>query len=234
MKKLILGIAGLACTAVFAGMNNLVITFSTPGPDKYADGATVLDGERYSLVWTGADGTQETWTFATAKDGRCTTCFVNIDESKVSSYENGTWSVYLLDTRDFAADATGKTLAGVDEETGKVKKVNTSAPIGDAFTATGGTFASGASNKPVASSAFDLSEVPDPKVTGIEIVGANVIVTVKNTVPFVKYTLVSGDDVTEFSIPEGAVPSNGAVDEGEIKLMTPKKDGAQFFKVTNK
>lgn len=233
MKKTIVALFAVVSAAAFAGMNNLFITFSTPGPDKYADGATVLDGECYALVWTGSDGKQQTWTYQSAKGGRCTLCYLNIDEAEAGAYKDGTWHVYLLDTRDFAADSTGATLAGVDKETGNAKVVNTSAAIGDAFTATGGTFTSASSSTAVASSAYDLSNVPTPKVTGIEVVGANIVITVKDTVPFVKYTLVSGDDVTEFSIPEGADAANGAVD-GEIKLMTPKKDGAQFFKVTNK
>ena len=233
MKKTIAVLFALATAAAFAGMNNLFITFSTPGPDKYADGATVLDNECYALVWTGADGKQQTWKYQSAKGGRCTLCYLNIDEAEAGAYKDGTWHVYLLDTRDFAADASGKTLAGVDKETGEAKLVNATAAIGDAFTATGGMSTSASSSTAVASSAYDLSNVPAPKVTGIEVVGANIVITVKDTVPFVKYTLVSGDDVTEFSIPEGADSKNGAVD-GEIKLMTPKKDGAQFFKVTNK
>ncbi len=233
MKKTIAALFAVASAAAFAGMNNLFITFSTPGPDKYADGATVLDNECYALVWTGADGKQKTWTYQSAKGGRCTLCYLNIDEAEASAYKDGTWHVYLLDTRDFAADASGNTLAGVDKKTGEAKLVNATAAIGDAFTATGGMSTYASSSTPVASSAYDLSSVPAPKVTGIEVVGANIVITVKDTVPFVKYTLVSGDDVTEFSIPAGADSKNGAVN-GEIQLMTPKKDGAQFFKVTNK
>ena len=192
-----------------------------------------MDNECYALVWTGADGKQKTWTYQSAKGGRCTLCYLNIDEAEASAYKDGTWHVYLLDTRDFAADASGNTLAGVDKKTGEAKLVNATAAIGDAFTATGGMSTYASSSTPVASSAYDLSSVPAPKVTGIEVVGANIVITVKDTVPFVKYTLVSGDDVTEFSIPAGADSKNGAVN-GEIQLMTPKKDGAQFFKVTNK
>jgi hypothetical protein len=56
-------------------------------------------------------------------------------------------------------------------------------------------------------------------------------VTVKDTVPFVGYTLQCGKDVSKFEIPEGATASNGKADD-EITLVTPKKDGAQFFKVS--
>ena len=57
MKKTIAALFAVASAAVFAG--DLLISFSTPGPDKYADGTQVLDGEYYSLVYTKADGSQE-------------------------------------------------------------------------------------------------------------------------------------------------------------------------------
>lgn len=36
----------------FAGITDYVATFSTPGPDRYADGTVVADGECYALVWS--------------------------------------------------------------------------------------------------------------------------------------------------------------------------------------
>ena len=56
MKRLMtmLGVAGLA-VASFAAVDDTLISFSTPGPDKYADGTDVLPGEVYALVWS-ADG----------------------------------------------------------------------------------------------------------------------------------------------------------------------------------
>lgn len=33
----------------FAGITDYVATFSTPGPDRYADGTVVADGECYAL-----------------------------------------------------------------------------------------------------------------------------------------------------------------------------------------
>ena len=46
MKKTIAFlVAGLCAGTLLAGMDNVVIQFSTVGPDKYADGTTVMDGE---------------------------------------------------------------------------------------------------------------------------------------------------------------------------------------------
>ena len=53
MKKMLLTAitAGFALAAM-AGQDNLLMKFSTPGPDTYADGKTpVADGECYALVW---------------------------------------------------------------------------------------------------------------------------------------------------------------------------------------
>ena len=52
MKKLLsIGCAVMAMGA-FAAADDVLISFSTPGQDKYADGNPVLDGECYALVWT--------------------------------------------------------------------------------------------------------------------------------------------------------------------------------------
>lgn len=231
MKKIIAVLFALMAAVVFAGANDLLVMFYTLGPDKYADGTVVLDGESYSLVWTAADGTQEpVITVPAAKDGKCNPILFTIDENDVDSkYKGGTWGVYLLDSRDFATDATGKTLAALDEK-GYPSVVNVKAAIGEGIANVGG-FKSATAPSGVAAGAYDLADVPQPKVTGIKIVGANVIVTVANTVPFVGYTLQSGNDVSNFAIPADAASVSGDTAK-EINLVTPKKDNAQFFKVS--
>lgn len=230
MKKTIAVLFALMTAAVFAGANDLLVMFYTPGPDKYADGTVVLDGESYSLVWTDAEGAQTpVITVPAAKDGKCNPILFTIDENDVSKYEGGTWGVYLLDSRDFAADASGKTLAALDEK-GYPSVVNVKAAVGEGIANAGGKN-SVMLNTGVAAGSYDLADIPTPQVTGIKIVGANVIVTVKNTVPFVGYTLQSGSDVSNFAVPAGATSSSGNA-SGEIDLVTPKKDGAQFFKVS--
>ena len=231
MKKTIAALFVLLSAAVFAGANDLLIMFYTPGPDKYADGNVVLDGERYALVYTAANGTQTSvLTVSIAKDGKCPPVLFSVDEKEVAEkYSGGSWGVYLLDTRDFATDAGGKTLSGLDAE-GQPTVVNVKATVGDGIASAGG-FESAASSTGVAAGTYDLSSIPQPKVAGIKIDGANVIVTVKDTVPFVGYTLQSGADVKSFAVPAGATALNGNA-SGEINLVAPKKDGAQFFKVS--
>lgn len=232
MKKTIAVFAAILSAAVFAGANDLLIMFSTPGPDKYADGTTVLDGESYALVWTAADGAQTTvLSVPRAKDGKCNPFLFIVDENDAPKYKDGSWGVYLLDSRDFAKDPTGKTLASLDDK-GVPTVVNVKAALADQVTKSSG-FASADASSGIAAGSYDLAgaNVPNPVVTGIKIVGANVIVTVKNTVPFVGYTLQSGDSVSTFAVPEGAESKNGNA-SSEIDLVVPKKDGAQFFKVS--
>lgn len=230
MKKTIAVLFALLSAAVFAGANDLLVLFYTQGPDKYADGTTVLDNECYALVYT-KDGQQETvLVYPGAKDGKCPPVLFSVDETQdLPKYQGGEWGVYLLDTRDFAKDASGKTLSGVDEK-GQPKVVNVKAAVGTGIASAGG-FNTAKASGGVAAGAYDLATIPQPKVTGIKVVGANVVVTVANTVPFVGYTLQSGSDVKNFSVPEGAKSLNGDA-TGEINLVTPKKEGAQFFKVS--
>ena len=51
-KTMMMGLVLAGALGAFAGVDNVAITFSTPGPDAYRDGRTVLDGECYALVWT--------------------------------------------------------------------------------------------------------------------------------------------------------------------------------------
>ena len=235
MKKTLAVFAALVAAAAFAGTDDLLITFSTPGPDKYADGSVVLDGESYALVWTpNAGGDSCTVLLAPfAKDGRCDSTLFRIDEGKKSQYDDGTWSVYLLDTRDFVNDATGKTMTKATlADVNAGKGYNAKAKVIDGVVTTG-TMNSLPVVPAVAAGDFDLEDagIPSPKVTGIQVLEDNVAVTVSDTVPFVGYTLQSGDGAFNFSVPEGASSANGKAG-AEITLVTPKKDGAQFFKVS--
>lgn len=227
MKKTIAALFAIASAAVFAGANDLLITFSTPGPDKYADGKDVLKGESYALVWTGADGTQKTvLTFPTLEAKHCTPVLFVIDEKDVGKYSGGTWGVYLLDTRDYAKDATGATLA--DREDGQPKVVNVKAKV--TKESVGATMASAVVTSGVAADAYDI---PAPVVTGIKVDGANVYVTVRNIVPCLEYTLQSGSDAKNFAVPQGVKKDASSTIE-QITLTVPKQDGAQFFRVTTK
>ncbi|MBQ2625842.1 MAG: hypothetical protein IJG18_12175 [Kiritimatiellae bacterium] len=234
MKKTIAVLFALLSVAAFAGADkDLNISFSTPGPDQYADGTPVLDDEYYALVWTPANGGEQTIVCAVkaAKDGKCVPVLFTVD---AETYKEGTFGVYLLDTRVFATDENGDTkvtgLAGkFDADSQNVKVA-----VADGIVSSEGAIVTADAAKGVSADGYDLAalNVPAPRVTKIEVENANVVVTVADTVPFVAYTLQAGSDVKkEFSVPPAATCANGNKG-GEIKLVTPKEPGAQFFKVS--
>lgn len=234
MKKTIAVLFALLSVAAFAGADkDLNISFSTPGPDQYADGTPVLNDEYYALVWTPANGGEQTIVCAVkaAKDGKCVPVLFTVD---AETYKEGTFGVYLLDTRVFATDENGDTkvtgLAGkFDADSQNVKVA-----VADGIVSSEGAIVTADAAKGVSADGYDLAalNVPAPRVTKIEVENANVVVTVADTVPFVAYTLQAGSDVKkEFSVPPAATCANGNKG-GEIKLVTPKEPGAQFFKVS--
>lgn len=250
MKKLIVLGALAASVSAFAAVNDLVLTFSSKGPDTYADGTTVRDGECYALVWlpsgsTGfalaADGTvadsaqgKVILTVPVAQNGHCPTVVFEIDAAFADAHSDGTWALYLLDTRTFAADGT-VSLAGTAN--GRAKAVNAIGQIAGAsvrtvakadaapatVTATGETVAAMASTLP--------KDVPQPTVKSIRVEGGLVYVTVANTVPYLQYNLATGTDPANLGKTNAAQnPVNGQTD-GDIILVAPAQADGGFFRV---
>ena len=114
MKKMKMLIAGfvLALAGMATAAMDTVLTFSTVGPDRYADGTDVVDGECYALVWTAdvagftlsddgtATGGKVVLVAPVAEGRRCPPVKLNIKASVAPQYEGGVWGVYLLDTRE--------------------------------------------------------------------------------------------------------------------------------------
>jgi hypothetical protein len=114
MKRITLlhlvAIAFFAVGQAVADYNNLLFTFSTRGPDYYADGKTVVkDGEWYALVWSKEADTasfdEVILAAPLAKDGRCPYTFFQIDAADTARVKTtGYYSLRLLDTRDGAGN----------------------------------------------------------------------------------------------------------------------------------
>ena len=248
MKKLMtmIGVAGLAFAAT-AAIDDALLAFSTVGPDKYADGTTVLDGECYALVWTkngatfggiAADGTAIAETdeivlvAPVAKDGHCPNVLFQIDSAKADALADGTYGVYLLDTR-VAENGTTKP-AGV--KNGKLSLVNgygltTKATQVGKATAGGATTVQekdSEGGQVVAAGAAAPKDLPQPKITSIKIEGDYVKLTVQNLPGYMRVS--SGADVSADDTQGAAQATDGATDE--VILYAPKSAGASgFFKV---
>ena len=232
MKKTMLSmVCAVAAGAAFAAANDLLISFSTPGPDKYADGSTVLDGERYALCWSTnfsqfaikADGTavggKVVVSAPVAKGGRCPSVVYEVDAEYAKQFSGGEWSVYLLDTRTFAKD--GVALGS---------RVNTVGYVGGASLGQG-TVANIAAGAAASTAALASGvEVPTPEITGIRVFEGNVYVTVTGTVPYLAYGLASGATPDDVSADVGAAAPGKVDADEEVTLIAPAKEGGAFFK----
>lgn len=250
MKKILAMTALMASVSTFAAVNDLVLTFSSVGPDTYADGTTVLDGERYALVWlpdgsTGfalaADGTvadpsqgEVILTVPAAKGGKCPTVVFELDAALAATHTDGTWGLYLLDTRTSSADGS---VALADAADGRVRAVNAvgsvagaSVKVADAAHAPATAVASAAASAATASAL--PKDVPQPKIKGIRVEGGFVYVTVENTVPYLRYNLAAGTDPANLDEAKAAKnPVSGSKAGDDIILVTPAKAGGAFFRV---
>ena len=248
MKKLMtmIGAVGLAFAAT-AAFDDALLAFSTVGPDKYADGTTVLDGECYALVWTkngatfggiAADGTAVAETdeivllAPVAKGGRCPYVLFQIDSATADRLADGTYGVYLLDTRVVDKDGATKP-AGV--KNGKLNLVNgfglatQATKVGKA---TGGITTAAeketTGGESIAAGAAVPKNVQQPKITSIKIEGDYVKLTVQNLPGYMRVS--SGADVSADDTQGAAQATDGATDE--VILYAPKAaTGSGFFKV---
>ena len=201
MKKAIISmLAAALSTAVFAAANDVLLTFSTKGPDTYADGGTVLDGECYALVWVRngssfagitvsgemADPVNNRLLLVApyARGGCCPTVMFEIAASIAKNLEDGTYSVYLLDTRVTAADGT-KTVAGVNAS-GKLATVNGYGAVSTTVKTKDGELASqeGCEEKSAATgesiaAAAALPAKKQPKIKDVRVIGDKVYLTVE-------------------------------------------------------
>jgi len=247
MKKILTVAFAMAGMAVFADAANTLVYFSTKGPDTYADGTTVLDGERYALVWS-ADGNFDGITvsgeavdpndkvfciMSRAKNGRCPMTAFQVDSLEAPA--NGTYEVYLLDTR--VADAEGS-LSKLSAAKGSVPEViRASSNAATATYAAKAQSFGGATQKTAsetASAAVATAIAPGkgaaPEVTGIRMEGDNVVITVKNTSGFFTYGVVGGDDPSALDEVK-ATAKGGETADASVDIYVRKKDGGRFFKV---
>lgn len=244
----------LACAALLGGAvpaavseDAGIIGFSTKGPDRYADGTPVLDGEVYALVWTrngttfagfNVDGTpvepdnaSVLYAASLAKGGRCEPFKVVLDPLVLQGYlANGVFSLHLLDTRAWAADGTA-TVAGATRVQGSTRVTEGALVAAAASIAskTGGT-----GENPVYAASAVGKDVPSPKITGIRVEGDEIVLTVANTVSALDYAVSAGATPTADADAHASCPVSGAASKGAtIELRVPRDPNAtsQFFRV---
>lgn len=250
MKKTLSLVSGLMLAAsVFGtdGLDQLTLAISTPGPDTYADGTSVLVGETYLLVYVkqGAtfaglytDGTlvdpanNTIATKAYAVDGsRCG--YTPIQYPAAMFPGGGSWVVVVLDTRK--ADGTlGGLVAGqgVSAATGAASAQSTrlnevsGAKVAELKTTT-------QTQSPVGT--------PAPEITAVQVNGDEVNVRFKNFKSGAMYRVESKTDLAGSWQPvvdrvSSVEPQNIVQGEKGTELKTavgvnPATDKVRFFKV---
>ena len=246
MKKLLTGLVLVGALGAFAGVDNVAILFSSKGPDAYADGEPVRDGEVYALVWTpdgatfggiDADGKAVPPSVVAlkapvAKGGRCPNVLYEIDEEDAkANYPGGTWGVSLLDTRKFKSDADGVIVK--DALTGK-PVVESWGLNGNPVNGYGETAANvsvrlgSVGGAPVAE--VVASEVPESakgfKFEKIDFAGDNVLYHVSGSSSNLRYGITAGDRPDDLK--SDGTERYGKTGE-DLVIIRPRKAGGEFL-----
>ena len=246
MKRILFAMALAAVSVAFGAANDMLVSFSTPGIDRYADGSRVRSGESYALVWTKNGETfgglsvdcqpvKETDALVMvaplAKRGRCPVTVVEIDTfDATNKYAGGTFSVYLLDTRVKGADGKVKLASYVDGLPQLVNSFGMADASGDIKPSTG------VSGNLVGVTPVELGEVGvyteigSPTITAMRIDGANIRLEVKDMSDAADYFVVEGDTPGNFAPAMNVTPVKGG-----FEFKKPRSggdgDGAKLYKV---
>ena len=243
MKKIMMMLTAAVGLAAMAGQDNLLMKFSTVGPDTYADGKTpVANGEFYALVWvkTGAtfagfnaDGTVVDaennaliCAVPYAENGHCPETVLEIDRVLADAYAGaGAFELHVMDTRDAEGKPKAKLADGVNASGSAATFDLTAGSAGEvkAVAAKQGVLAETASALP--------PSIPQPKITSIKVENGMVKLTVKGTSKLLRYGVQSGDAPDDLApLPVSAGVADGD-DFGEIEITVPAEKGGKFFKV---
>lgn len=236
MKKLLffilitltLSLSFMSVTAVYAGTDNVVVQFTTVGPDTYADGTLVMDGECYALVWTptgkifggiNPDGTavgdsKVVFKAPFAKDGHCPNIMFQADQTYVNdNYPNGTWGVYLLDTRKI--DGKNNTAPDVGNAVNGYRLI-----ISDVkpFLSPNGAKGSGLPNNPAG--------IQPPTINDFKVINGMAYIFIKNTASDAMQNISAGQNPGTLAPTQQQPVLSG---DGEIIVVTPTSHASPFF-----
>ena len=247
MKKIATCLTMLTVAFAFAnGAGDTTVAFSTRGPDCYADGTTVMDGECYALVWS-ADGVfegvsaggepvdpadQVVLVAPLAKGGHCPEIVFQLSASRASALAKGVYDVLLLDTRVTLAGGKVAPYGTVD---GKLKVVNGYGGVTEGLAvarATSGALNAGSTSEvsggAVASTGAAAPKgVRQPRIKHIRIEGDNVFLTVENMPGFMR--IHGGVTPAASDTTDSATATDGG--ERDVVLVTKKTGSSGFFRV---
>ena len=239
MKNILMTILAALALSALAGQDNMLATFSTKGPDCYADGTVVKDGECYALVWTHTNAVFQGITVTGeavgsqdenrvlcivpfAKDGHCREVVVEVNKVLADLYAgSGTFSLHLLDTRK-ADGVPGGVESGVNGFGAAEEFTLSASEQLQTISATNAALAATATVLP--------ASIPQPKIKSIEVKDGIVRLTVARTSKMVRYGVSSGTSPTAMSADADFAPQDGD-DLGDIVIEAPAKGNSGFFSV---
>lgn len=251
MKKTVFCLALLVGVCAFASIDNVVVTFSTKGPDTYADGNVVVDGEIYALVWVkngvtfagidangdvvDKDNSRVLLKAPVAKGGHCPNIQFEIDADYYQSagLKNGQLFVYLMDTRRFqmddngiVKDADGHPIVASVGDTSKLVNgygAATDAIICDQFAA---------ANLSKSAKTGEAAAVPEKgkqlKIKDIKLVEGNVWIYVSGSLQSMRYGVKMGKMPNELKKNVKELYGSG---NDDLIIVTPQKEDSAFFSV---
>jgi hypothetical protein len=247
MRKKVITLLFSCCICAFAFANSVEdarIAFSTQGPDRYADGSVVLDGECYALVWS-KDGEFDGFSAngecvddeerivliaPVAKGGRCPKVLFQIPAAEANELSGGKYAVYLLDTRV----AAGESVRPRGTVNGKLALINgygaASANLalgGSSSDKTAQESETGRKGQVASSLAAAPADCAQPRIKAMRIEGDNVFLTVENLKGFMRVS--SGGNVAASDMTDAAVETQGGAED--VTLVTRKPGTSGFFKV---
>lgn len=199
LKYVLLAATAIAFGNAFADAANLLVSFSTKGPDLYSDGTTVKDGEWYALVWAAsaeAEKFDEVILAAPiAKDGHCPYALFQVDSSdKQRIKTTGYYYVCLLDTRDSSGEPAKVPDSGEIPEAVKTANANRATPT---TRATGGELRVSNNDSAIDPRLWPWDDKAVAEIKSIMLVGENVQLRVVNMNPAFNYSLAGGEELSD-------------------------------------
>lgn len=219
------------------------VEFSTQGEEKdtYADGTVVQDGEVYACVWVKSGATfagimangklvdPENNKFIgaapLAKDGHCKPVVFMLNGENADLAE-GSFEVYLLDTR--ASSVQGEKMVASGISSGKALEiVNSWKQAGVAGNGVDGEMKD-VRGESVAS--VVPGDAPMPVIKSMRIFEGKVVLTIGNTVPYLRYGVSAGSVPSRMTKNYKVSGANG-VGGGDLTLVIDQVEENRFFKV---
>ena len=242
MKKIAAYITVMIASFACADVNDAIVSFSTRGPDRYADGTIVMDGECYALVWSKdgmfeglkADGStidsedRILLVAPMARDGHCPEIVFQVTSDLAAQLANGKYGVVLLDTRVNTAGAVApRGLAG-----GKLALVNGFGHVTESMTISTSEHATidgllQPGGYVAGENASAVEGVSQPRIKHIQIVGDNVFLTVENLNGFMR---VQGGGTPNSVVTLGAATQTDG-SASDVTLVAPKLGRSGFYRV---